>query len=194
MVADAVKGTVGWVMGDEGAKLPVAKKTAQPNLDVKVDSTKMIEKEDNFDISAGASHEGGEDHSEDLDGGDSTVEPEDVAADGAGWESGSISDNDFDRKIAAATDDAGEGESDLEISKRAKTSTTAKSKPELTVHPGKPNRTFVTSSTFLPSLSAGFTLGDSDSDPDLDPDVDDAGLVGNKTVRKNRRGQRARQA
>lgn len=55
----------------------------------------------------------------------------------------------------------------------------------------------ITSSLFLPSLSVGFAAGgDSDSDPDLDADVDGSGLIGKKGVRerKNRRGQRARQA
>lgn len=48
-------------------------------------------------------------------------------------------------------------------------------------------------SMFLPSLAAGFTAGDSDSDPDMDYDPD--GVIGNKAApRKNRRGQRARQA
>lgn len=50
------------------------------------------------------------------------------------------------------------------------------------------------SSMFLPSLAAGFTAGDdSDSDPDMDYDPD--GVIGTKAApRKNRRGQRARQA
>lgn len=50
------------------------------------------------------------------------------------------------------------------------------------------------SSMFLPSLAAGFTRGgDSDSDPDMDYDSD--GVIGSKAApRKNRRGQRARQA
>lgn len=48
-------------------------------------------------------------------------------------------------------------------------------------------------SMFLPSLAAGFTAGDSDSDPDMDYDPD--GVIGSKAApRKNRRGQRARQA
>lgn len=56
----------------------------------------------------------------------------------------------------------------------------------------------ITSSLFLPSLASGFTRGDSDdSDPDLDYDMDGAGVIGRKGAggeRKNRRGQRARQA
>ena len=56
-----------------------------------------------------------------------------------------------------------------------------------------PSKGPITSSTFLPSLSTGYTLGDSDSDPDMDEDPD--GTVGKqKAERKNRRGQRARQA
>lgn len=52
----------------------------------------------------------------------------------------------------------------------------------------------INSSTFLPTLATGFTRGgDSDSDPDLEFDPD--GITGSsKAERKNRRGQRARQA
>jgi hypothetical protein len=53
----------------------------------------------------------------------------------------------------------------------------------------------ITSSMFLPSLASGFTRGsDDDSDPDMD--FDEGGVIGKKGVpgRKNRRGQRARQA
>lgn len=49
------------------------------------------------------------------------------------------------------------------------------------------------SSTFLPSLSAGFTLGDSDAEDDGFQYSDSAEENLTKPERKNRRGQRARQ-
>lgn len=122
---------------------------------------------------------------------------EDAAADEAGWESGSISDNDKsddeEEEPNAIDGSESEGSSVAIPTKKSKQPSKSAPKPDKTkaTLPGKA----LTSSTFLPSLSTGFTLGDSDSDPDLDPDVDGGGIVGRKTVeRKNRRGQRARQA
>ncbi len=105
-------------------------------------------------------------------------------ANDAGWESGSISqDSDGD------SDDSTELNSEVEPppAKRQKTSTPSrvqkKSDPRAS-HPSLQD-----DSVYLPSLSVGFTKGDSDISGD---EVDsDAGSVG--LARKNRRGQRARQ-
>lgn len=74
--------------------------------------------------------------------------------------------------------------------KKAKKSKTSKSSPsesKMASATGPP-----TTSAFLPSLAGGYTLGDSDGSVYSDSDNDGAGSV--KPERKNRRGQRARQA
>jgi hypothetical protein len=116
-----------------------------------------------------------------------------VKANDAGWESGSISqDNDGN------SDDATDLSSEVEPppSKRQKKSTPSKAhigatdssvkkKPD----PKASHPSLKDDSAFLPSLSVGFTKGDSDISGD---EVDsDAGSV--EPARKNRRGQRARQ-
>jgi hypothetical protein len=149
---------------------------------------------------------------------DDEVDPEDEAADEAGWESGSVGDEPT-RGIALGSDDSGDesGESDSDAAVPIKRQ---KPTPEVTSKSSKRDKEVkvkeetkkvkelnakkakaqiptgpITSSTFLPSLSVGYTLGDSDSDPDLDPDVDGSGMIGRAgPERKNRRGQRARQA
>lgn len=62
-----------------------------------------------------------------------------------------------------------------------------KEKPTKVKEKVKPIPKKVTSSLFLPSLSAGYTLGGSDSEPEVLSDDE-------KGERKNRRGQRARKA
>ena len=108
-------------------------------------------------------------------------------ANDAGWESGSIS-QDSDGDPNDSTDLNSEVEPPP--AKRQKTSTPSRlnigsKKPDPKAsHPSLQDDT-----VFLPSLSVGFTKGDSDISGD---EVDsDAGSVG--LARKNRRGQRARQ-
>lgn len=117
---------------------------------------------------------------------------------GEDWSSGSEGDSD-----AGSASDSSSGSSvaverppakkvKAEVSKKAEKPVKAEKKPEkkaAKAEKPKPDGT----SMFLPSLAAGFTAGDSDSDPDMDYDPD--GVIGNKAApRKNRRGQRARQA
>jgi BUD22 len=114
-------------------------------------------------------------------------------ADDAGWESGSISQDDV-----GDPDDSTDLSSEVEQppTKRQKksmppkvhtnaTDLSAKKKP----HPRPSHPSLKDDFVFLPSLSVGFIKGDSDISGD---EIDsDAGSV--EPVRKNRRGQRARQ-
>lgn len=138
-----------------------------------------------------------------LGGGDSDNDED--AADAAGWESGSVS-GDYNIAPPSSGPDS-ESEGEQRPAKKSKASLvallTAKptkpTKPEPKGKAEKPSKTAEkpgkagSSSMFLPSLAAGFAAGDSDSDPDNDYDPD--GIIGTKKAeRKNRRGQRARQA
>jgi hypothetical protein len=203
-VGEAVKAIVAWNVGEEGATLRAVaggatKKKVVPKPDLDALQKARLE-------AMGTLPDMIDDVDEDQDvplaveededeGGDSDrVEAfsDDEAVDAAGWESGSVSGGD---------DDDGEGsasEIDDRPTKRAKAvpapaSAKAKSKPAPRAPPVN-NNTTITTSTFLPTLATGFYAGDSD---DSDPD-DDAGLEGvigsAKGERKNRRGQRARQA
>lgn len=116
-----------------------------------------------------------------------------VNADDAGWESGSISqDGDGD------SDDSTDLRSEVELppTKRQKKSTLPKVHVDATgpsirkkSDPKSSHPPLKDDSVFLPSLSVGFTRGDSDISGD---EIDsDAGSI--DPARKNRRGQRARQ-
>jgi hypothetical protein len=103
----------------------------------------------------------------------------------AGWESGSI----YDDPHSGAEDSKDDESNDDEVapspvaqnaSKAPSTSKNAKMKAGKSEKPGE--------STFLPSLSVGFTRGDSDASDFSDDDA------GDTAPKKNRRGQRARQA
>ncbi len=106
----------------------------------------------------------------------SSMDPEDAAADAAGWESGSIS-----------------GSPDSPPPKRTKLApqspSDAESVPDSNVNSGSESDSDEEgidegpSSRFLPALNVGFLKGDGDSDIDIDP-----------PKRKNRPGQRERQA
>jgi len=114
-------------------------------------------------------------------------------ANDVGWDSGSISPDD-----SGNSDHSTDLNSDVELppTKRQKKSapprvhvgaTDLSAKKKHDPNPSHPS--LKDDSTFLPSLSVGFTKGDSDiSGSEIDSD---AGSVG--PVRKNRRGQRARQ-
>lgn len=215
-VAEAVKTVVSWTVGEEGAKLvrPVKGKPtlagAQKRTPSKAErKTKDAERDE---TDAGAEDEVDMDAilrrmdktaAVDGDESDDDLAIEDTAADEAGWESGSIDggdDSEAEEDSEGSVESEAEADSESESSsvaiptKKSKVASVAITKPSKTKATPAASRA-VTSSTFLPSLSTGFTLGDSDSDPDLDPDVDGAGIVGKKGAeRKNRRGQRARQA
>ena len=135
----------------------------------------------------------GQPEDEESEDGSAASDDSCAKADDAGWESGSISqDNGGD------SDDAADVSSEVELppAKRQKSTPSkvrsdaidlrVKKKPD----PKPSHPSLVKDDTiFLPSLSVGFTKGDSDISGD---EIDsDAGSVG--PVRKNRRGQRARQ-
>ncbi|KAJ7288358.1 BUD22-domain-containing protein [Mycena rebaudengoi] len=105
---------------------------------------------------------------EQPDGADEWESASDLDGDDAGWESGSI----------ASTSDA-------PPSKRVKPPPTTASAPATKLKPSKQAE-----STFLPSLSVGFVRGGS-ADSDFEDDGDAKAFI---DPRKNRRGQRARQA
>lgn len=223
IVADGMKDILGWVMGDPGARLlsrPLAlakekEKMKGKGMDEGRKRMLMDVKDEDEDADDRHEEDGSDgDIEEDDEGisegesGDDEVDEEGIAADAAGWESGSVDDIGDDDD-----EDSEEQESDaMTIPKKRKTTpksnpvSKAKStpvplakpvKPTKVAKPGKPTkREDITSSLFLPSLASGFTRGDSDdSDPDMDFDADGSGMVGKQGVeRKNRRGQRARQA
>ena len=125
---------------------------------------------------------------EDVMSGREVLEEDDQEVDDGGWESGSIDSSaqeSEDERTSEGDDnqESDSGDDEVPPAKKMKTSSAhppAKStttKPE-TKTPG------AAASTFLPSLSVGFTRGDSDSEPE---DIDSA-------PKKNRRGQRARRA
>lgn len=202
LVAEAVKTVLSWLVGEEGAKLgrPIKGKPEAGQIKAKKQAM-AVESEDGDDGDTEdidddlvvPSRRAGEQYSDDE------LVQEDMAAGEAGWESGSlVGDNRLGPNSSDEdSDDESDSGSDTAVALPSK-----KAKPTPSAKPAKPTKVVkaapekpVTASTFLPSLSTGFTLGDSDSDPDLDPDVDGAGIVGRKgPERKNRRGQRARQA
>ncbi|WVF66839.1 hypothetical protein IAT40_001581 [Kwoniella sp. CBS 6097] len=214
-VADVMRGVVSWVLGEEGAKLTAVKmpkerdtssqtvakgKTASQGRQ-QVDLGQIGgdgDGDDLDDVYQGSRNlvVGSDDENDEEDGGMGRYQ--DLAADAAGWESGSIGGDDLDD----ISDDGSESDSDaIDIppaAKRSKTQPAAKQqqqpKAQIQGKPQKVEKGDITSSMFLPSLSTGFTRGDEgDSDPDLDYDPD--GVIGKQgAVRKNRRGQRARQA
>lgn len=211
IVAERMKNVVSWTVCEGGAKLVIEKKPATISAG-KGGSKKAAESTDEEDDEQEEGEEAnvgdisrsmvnGSDSEEDSD--DERV-LQDRAADAAGWESGSVSG--FDSE-GGEVDIASESESESDNSdaiavpsaKRAKTAVPPlppKSKPLKSEKADKPPKSAkdLTSSIFLPSLSVGFTRGDDDdSDPDLDDDPN--GVAGKQpVVRKNRRGQRARQA
>ncbi|PCH40085.1 Bud-site selection protein [Wolfiporia cocos MD-104 SS10] len=108
-----------------------------------------------------------------------------------GWESGSV--DDAGAQVSAESSDSGEGSSpddDRLLAKapsKIKASNVSKAKDAPAAGSSKARAT--AESTFLPSLSVGFTRGDSDAS-----DISDAEANVADGVRKNRRGQRARRA
>lgn len=202
--ASEVKNAIAWLLSEEGAKLgatPAGSKAQGVKAGTKVKSERVIEED--------------EDEDEDEDENavsiprrvvlDSDSEGDDEAeADDAGWESGSVSggddgDEDIPRSgqrskptIAPADSD---DDDDISLSPKPKAKKTKKTKPEPAPATGKKQQV-TTSSTFLPSLSTGFTRGgsdDSDPDDDVGEGLEDVIGKGKGGERKNRRGQRARQ-
>ncbi|THH31464.1 hypothetical protein EUX98_g2717 [Antrodiella citrinella] len=109
-------------------------------------------------------------------------EEEDDEVDDGGWESGSV--NSEDEGVSEDEDGVSRGNYDEERDDSDDEFPPPK-KSKLAAAGSKVATRPIGGSTFLPSLSVGFTRGDSDSEPE---DVDDDGC------KKNRRGQRARRA
>lgn len=117
------------------------------------------------------------------------------------WSSGSEGDSDSGSDSGSGSDSSSGSSVAVERPPAKKAKAEAPKKAEKPVKEKKPEKKAAKAekpkpdgtSMFLPSLAAGFTAGDSDSDPDMDYDPD--GVIGTKAApRKNRRGQRARQA
>lgn len=108
---------------------------------------------------------------------DNVMDEADDMADDGGWESGFI-----DEQVQGDSDESDSGVSACPA-KRLKQRPSAGPKPE-----SREQCHLAAASTFLPSLAVGFIKGSSDSDFE-----ESEGEI-SETGRKNRRGQRARQA
>jgi hypothetical protein len=188
--ADEMKRAVAWLMSEEGSKLggptkkPEVSTLAKPGKKEK----KAVEDEgeDEMDLKRQKVVVDSDDEGSDKEDGD--------AADEAGWESGSVSGGDdvgpSTKKIADSESEDDENSVPVRPTKKTKTKE-VKSKPTKQAQPSKA----LTSSTFLPSLSTGFTRGgsdDSDPDDDFAEGLEDIIGKGKTGERKNRRGQQAR--
>lgn len=211
IVAERVKNVVSWTVCEDGAKLVTDKKAATTSTGRGNSKNAAESTDEEDDEEEGEEANLGRDisrpmvnESDSEEDSDNERVLQDRAADAAGWQSGSVSGSDG---VGEEVDIASESESESDdpdaiavpFAKRAKTTIPPlppKSKPLKSEKADKPPKSAndLTSSIFLPSLSVGFTRGDdSDSDPDLDDDPN--GIAGKQpVVRKNRRGQRARQA
>ncbi|CED85503.1 Bud-site selection protein, BUD22 [Phaffia rhodozyma] len=115
------------------------------------------------------------------------VDYDDSRSEGGEYSGSEDEDSDSDNDGAASRASSSSGTGSGSDSERPKQALTKKAKVEK--KPKKPEpakKKKIASSTFLPSLSAGYTFGGSDSEPE--ELSDDGG------ARKNRRGQRARKA
>jgi hypothetical protein len=193
-VADAVKPVLAWVVCEPGAALKIA--SAKGGKEVKPKGKRAPQPESD-DESEDEGFVAGP--VEGLDSDDEAV-MEDKAADAAGWESGSVGGDESDGDDSDSDSDSEGGlriappsDSESEDAPPKKKAKAPEPKAPLKKEKGSKGKADGSSSMFLPSLAAGFTAGDGDSDPDMDYDED--GIIGSKkAVRKNRRGQRARQA
>lgn len=190
-----MKRAVAWLMGEEGSKLggPTKKGSEPAATPVKSASGKnkkldVDEEEDDEEVTSRRNMV----VDSDDEGGD---EEEDVEVDEAGWESGSVSGGDIPSNQIALADSDSEDEESIPVRPTKKTKVKepkpAKSTKPAVAQPSKK----LTSSTFLPSLSTGFTRGgsdDSDPDDDFAEGLEDIIGKGRTGERKNRRGQQAR--
>ena len=194
--ADEMKRAVAWLMGEEGSKLGgptkkapavVVKESAKSAKSSKTKTEEVEEEDDDDDDEVASRRRNMVVDSDDEDEGE-----EDVAADDAGWESGSISGGEDDIADSGSEDDNEDAIPIAPPSKKSKPQPKeAKPKPKAESAPSKK----LTSSTFLPSLSTGFTRGgsdDSDPDDDTGEGLEDIIGKGRTGERKNRRGQQAR--
>ncbi|WVW79911.1 hypothetical protein I302_101881 [Kwoniella bestiolae CBS 10118] len=206
-VAEAVKEVVSWIVGENGAKLVHHSKKdpkSASNPAMKTGKKATVDSDDEDEdpmldtrremIVGSASDEEGESE-------DKGLAQQDYAADEAGWESGSIGGGGSDISDDEEEDEDISDEDAISIppTKKSKSAPVPAPAPSATkaqkaAKPEKVPTGDITSSMFLPSLAAGFTLGE-EGDSDPDEDIDPNGVIGKNTKeRKNRRGQRARQA
>jgi hypothetical protein len=186
--ADEMKRAVAWLMSEEGSKLggPTKKAEVQTPAKSGKKAKKEVEDEDvEVDSKKRKVVVDSDDEGSDEDEGD---------VDEAGWESGSISAGDdiksSTNRIANSDSEDDDESVPVRPTKRTRTKE-VKSKPTKQTQPSKK----LTSSTFLPSLSTGFTRGgsdDSDPDDDFAEGLEDIIGKGKTGERKNRRGQQAR--
>ncbi|EIN12616.1 Bud-site selection protein [Punctularia strigosozonata HHB-11173 SS5] len=110
----------------------------------------------------------------------------DVAADDAGWESGSVDDGEGGWESGTVSSDHSDEVEDQSNEEAGET----EKKPARPERPPAKAKASIKAgeSTFLPSLAVGFTRGDSDSE------FSDSEAKFADGVKKNRRGQRARRA
>ncbi|KAJ6508814.1 Bud-site selection protein [Mycena sanguinolenta] len=150
---------------------------------------------------AGADEVGDEDEDEEDAGEEGEDDEEGADVDAAGWESGSVDGGDSDEEQDGEEDDTDGWESGSVHSdapppppKKTKAASVSASATKAQTKAAPANakvasqgKTTTSASQFLPSLAVGYVRGGSD-----DSDVEDADAGGGE--RKNRRGQRARQA
>ncbi|OSD07234.1 Bud-site selection protein [Trametes coccinea BRFM310] len=116
--------------------------------------------------------------------------------DGAGWESGTVDDGD-DPRVASGSDGEESGSDDDSEDDADEDGDSPAEKPKVKAPPSSSRdpkgkaKAIGAESTFLPSLSVGFTRGDSDASDLSEADAEAAAA---DLPRKNRRGQRARRA
>jgi len=187
--ADEMKRAVAWLMGEEGSKLGGPTKKAEAPTPVKATGKKGKTEVEDVDEEVDSKK-----RKVVVDSDDEGSDEEEGDVDEAGWESGSISGGDDvgpSTKQIADSDSENDDESvPVRPTKKTKTKE-VKPKPTKQAQPSKK----LTSSTFLPSLSTGFTRGgsdDSDPDDDFAEGLEDIIGKGKTGERKNRRGQQAR--
>ncbi|KAG5648315.1 hypothetical protein DXG03_004887 [Asterophora parasitica] len=166
-------------VGDEAAERPKKLK--------KVDGPKEKVPAVRFQVAAGAQRDAGDEGNVDEEIDDAGWESGTVGDDDQeaadGWESGSIVEEDEGDSAEDSDHDSQEPAAVASSSKKVAQPTKATSTKAST-------KTTGLQSTFLPSLSVGFTRGDSDESDLSDSEV----KHGDIEIKKNRRGQRARRA
>lgn len=211
-----MKSAVAWVMNEQGAKLGAGVKAEGPKVQAaKGGQSKAAAAKTGPAVANGDDDEDDDDEVDGdvsflrqvaVDSGDEDEEG-DQEADAAGWESGSVSGADeppstLNRSLALSPPDSEDEDEDDQAVSLSPRPAAKKTKPTANANANAkdtaPSRASkqLTSSTFLPSLSTGFTRGgseDSDPDDDFGEGLEDVIGKGSAGVRKNRRGQRARQ-
>lgn len=227
VAAEGVKNTLAWLVGEEGVKLAaresgkksqVKEEGMLSGIGKRVSTGQTVQEDTHGDIADEDSASDEEiirprriarEQSHEVDG---------VDEDAVSWVSGSVSGGDpldDDKSVNSESDEESGSDNVVPLPTKkgrniSKPSSPANPKsanrgqpvPPPKAQPktktkSKPVNSPITSSTFLPSLSVGYTLGPDDSDPEMDDDPTGSGVIGSSGVgveRKNRRGQRARQA